>query len=276
MSLRSGSKLKLGLVGCGAIGAQLAQAISRRKIAGVKIVSLTDTVSVQAQKLAQRIKPRPRILTLSAAVRQCDLLIEAAGTHAVIPIAQAVLREKKDLLVLSVGALIDHPELRDRFRKHHCHLHFPSGAIAGLDALKAAAALGTIKSVRLITRKPPRGLAGAPFFKQKKLDLLSLKQPTVIFAGTARRAIRLFPANVNVAAAVALVGIGADRTKVEIIADPAIHRNSHTLEVSGCFGQFKTITENIPSPENPKTSSLAAASALAALVSIIQGDRSGT
>lgn len=268
--------LKLGIVGCGAIGSQLVRAIAVQKVVGVKVIALTDINPEQARRLAAAQKSRPLVCSLTETVKHCDLIVEAAGMAAVPAIAKAVVKAGKDLLVLSIGVLIDHPEIRTLFRKHGCHLHFPSGAITGLDALKAAAAFGKISRVSLTTRKPPMGLAGAPFFAQKKINPLKLKKPTTIFKGTARRAVRLFPANVNVAAAVSLVGIGPDRTQIKIIADPGSCKNSHTLEVVGAFGSFTTITENIPAKDNPKTSFLAAASALAMLIAIIQGDRYGT
>jgi aspartate dehydrogenase len=204
------------------------------------------------------------------------LLVEASGLAAVPEIAGAALAEKKDLMIMSVGALIEDLEWFERFRKKNCRLHFPSGAVAGLDALKAAAAGGGLKKVVLTTRKPPAGLAGAPFFKRRKLEPATLTVATKIFSGSARQAIRLFPANVNVAAAVSLAGLGPDRTKVEIIADPAAVRNSHTLSAEGAFGSFRAITENVPSPTNPKTSWLAVLSALALLQTIVRGELRGT
>ncbi|MEW6517031.1 MAG: aspartate dehydrogenase [candidate division FCPU426 bacterium] len=255
--------VSIGVVGCGAIGSQLARALARGAVPGARLVSLTDLNLARARSLAQTLRPRPRVLSLDEAARASDLLVEAAGMAAVKPVAAAALRERKHLLVMSVGGLLEHPELAERFRRAGRRLAFPAGALCGLDGLRAAKALGRIQSVRLVTRKPPRGLAGAPFFKTHPLRLERLKQARRIFCGSAREAVKAFPANVNVAAAVALTGIGADRTRVEIVADPGCRRNVHLLEVRGDFGRLQTVTENEPSRENPKTSALAAASALA-------------
>ncbi|MCK5243034.1 aspartate dehydrogenase [bacterium] len=270
------SRLTIGIIGCGAIGSQVAKTLTRQKVPGLRIATLTDIDLQRALDIAAQLSPRPKVVSLSPAAKQCDVLLEAAGSLAVPSIAQAASREKKQLVLLSVGALIQYPEILEQCFRRQCPLHFPSGAIAGLDALKAASAVGKVRSVILTTRKPPRGLAGAPFFQQKKMDPGKLKTATTIFSGTARRAIRLFPANVNVAAAVSLVGLGPDKTRVNIIADPRTTKNSHTLEVAGDFGKFTTTTENIPSRENLKTSFLAAASAVALLTALAKGSRFGT
>ncbi|MBN1595005.1 aspartate dehydrogenase [candidate division FCPU426 bacterium] len=269
-------RLKIGIIGCGAIGGQLAKALSQKRPAGVRLAALTDVEADRARRLARRMRPRPAVVSLAGAVKTCDLLVEAAGAQALPDVIAAVLRARKQLLCLSVGAFIKHPEWLELFCRRGVGLHFPSGAITGLDSLKAASAAGLIHRVRLETRKPPAGLAGAPFFRRSKMDPMNLKKPLRIFSGSARQAIRLFPANVNVAAAVALLGIGPDRTRVDIVADPKTRRNTHTLEVTGSFGRFVTVTENVPSAENPKTSMLAAASALAVLLAIGQGNHRGT
>jgi aspartate dehydrogenase len=263
-------KLKIGIIGCGAIGSELVRAITSRRVPGAIVAGLADRKPEKAEVLACKVRPHCRVLNLKEIARACDLIIETAEIPAVPVIAKAVLTEKKDLLILSVGALIAYPDLLHRFQRRGCGLYYPSGAVAGLDALRAAAIGGKIKRVYLTTRKPIAGLAGAPYFKKRKIDPLSLTKATKIFSGSARQAIKLFPQNINVAAAISLSGIGPDRTRVEIIADPRTRRNSHTLEIEGQFGAIKTITENLPSPTNPKTSALAAASALALLAALVQ------
>lgn len=260
--------LAIGIVGCGAIGSQLSRALARGAVPGARLAALTDLQPGRARTLAQTLSPRPRVLRLDQAARLCGLLVEAAGVPAVPSVAAAALAAHKDLLVMSVGGLLAHPELARRFQRAGRRLVFPSGALCGLDGLRAAKALGRIHSVRLVTRKPPAGLAGAPYFRRHPVRLESLKAARTVFRGSARQAIKAFPANVNVAAAVALTGIGPDRTRVEVIADPACRRNVHLLEVRGEFGRLQTLTENVPSRENPKTSALAAASALALLAGL--------
>jgi aspartate dehydrogenase len=149
-------------------------------------------------------------------------------------------------------------------KRHGKRLYVPSGAIAGLDAIKGAM-LGRVFKVTLTTRKSPRALEGAPYVVKKGIDLGALKEPTTIFSGSAEEAVPAFPANINVAAALSLAGIGADKTLVRIIADPACDKNIHEIEVEGDFGRLVTRMENVPSPHNPKTSYMAALSAIGLL-----------
>jgi aspartate dehydrogenase len=265
--------LKIGIIGCGAIGGQLARGLAAGGAPGAKVAALTDLDMNRAGRLARSLRPQPRVMTLSRLVRTCDLVVEAAGIAAVPAAAGAALAARKDLLVMSIGALVAQPAWFARFRRAGCRLLYPSGAVAGLDGLRAAAARGGLRRVTLTTRKPPRGLAGAPFFQRRRLDPLTLKRAVTVFSGTARQAIRLFPQNINVAAAVSLAGIGPDRTRVRIIADPQTRRNAHALEAKGDFGELTAVTVNRPSPDNPKTSLLAGLSALAALAELARDRR---
>ncbi len=165
--------------------------------------------------------------------------------------------------MLSCGALLERMELVDLARAHGGRILVPTGALLGLDAVVAAAE-GTIHSVRMITRKPPGGLAGAPYLVQHGIVVDGLTEPLRVFDGTAREAARGFPANVNVAAALSLAGIGADRTRVEIWADPAVTRNIHRIEVEADSARFSLQIENVPS-ENPRTGRITALSVVALL-----------
>ena len=267
---------KIGIVGCGAIGSVLAKAISSGKVLGARVAGLNDLNIEKAKNLANQLQPRPRVKELTELVASSDLVVEAAQVEAVPDIAKVVLQQQKALLVLSVSSLVIYPKLLDSFRKKKCLLHFPSGAIAGLDALKAAAMSGNIQQVSLNTCKTPKSLSGAPYIAKQSIDISKIKKVTTIFQGSAREAINSFPANVNVAAAVSLLGLGPDKTVVQIVADPKTEYNSHTLNVKGMFGEFTTITKNIPSQENSKTSYLAALSALALLVHLLRGEQTGT
>jgi aspartate dehydrogenase len=139
----------------------------------------------------------------------------------------------------------------------------PTGALLGLDAV-AAAAEGDIRSVRMITRKPPGGLKGAPYLEKNGIQVDGLKEPKLVFSGSAREAAAGFPANVNVVAALSLAGIGPDRTHIDIWADPAVTRNCHDIEVDADSARFKLSIENVPS-DNPKTGRIVALSVLATL-----------
>lgn len=267
-------KMKIGIVGAGAIGKVLIQALVKGAIPHAVLVGVFDQDPNKQRFLrAKKIKTASH---LSQLVSRADLVIEAAGAASLPDIAEVVLKHKKALLVMSVGALLNLPQVIKNFQHQACQLYFPSGAIAGLDALKAAKAGGRIKTVKLVTTKPPRGLAGAPFFTKRQMDPNKLKRRTIIFTGNARQAVALFPANVNVAAAVALIGIGPQRTQVEIVADPRTDKNTHRLSIEGAVGRIECVTENVPSPQNHQTSYLAATSALALLQSIAGNQRLGT
>ena len=161
-----------------------------------------------------------------------------------------MLEAGKRVMVLSAGALLARPELVDLAKARGGQIIVPTGALLGLDAVTAAAE-GKIHSVRMITRKPPRGLAGAPYLEANGISVEGLNAPKRVFVGTAREAAAGFPANVNVAAALALAGIGPDRTMIEIWADPTVERNCHTIEVEADSARFTLTIENIP-PKIPR------------------------
>jgi aspartate dehydrogenase len=168
------------------------------------------------------------------------------------------------LLPLSVGALLRAPELEKEARRTGAKIVVPTGAIIGLDTVRAMA-VGEIHSVTLETRKPPNGLAGAPHLVENNIDISALSEPLLVFKGSARDAAMGFPANVNVAAALGLAGIGADRTAVEIWADPTVDRNTHTVLISSDSGDASMTIRNIPSRENPRTGRIVANSVIATL-----------
>ena len=165
---------------------------------------------------------------------------------------------------LSVGALLDHMHLVDRAKVTGARILVPTGALVGLDAVRAVAE-GTIEKVSITTRKPPAGLAGAPLLAAKGLSVENLKEPLLVFEGSAREAIRGFPANVNVAVALALAGIGPDRTRVAIWADPTVTRNTHTIEVVSDTSNFTMTIAGLPSLETPATGRVVPLSVIAAL-----------
>ena len=204
-----------------------------------------------------------------------DLVVEAATGAALDEIARATLGAGKDLLVLSCGALLDRDDLLDLSREKGATIYVPSGAIVGLDGVASAAA-GRIDSVTMTTRKPLDGLRGAPGVAKAGVDLDRVTEPVMVYEGPVREACRLFPANVNVSAALSLAGIGSDKTTIRIYADPTVKRNTHEIEVEGDFGSFGMKIENIPEPTNPRTGMLSAFSALAALKRMTSHLRVGT
>jgi len=257
---------RIGIVGCGTIGTGIAEFIQRKMRDKAIIVALCDIDTKKASFLSKKIKPRPAIVDLSALIKKSDLVIEAASGKISANIAEKAVSNKRDVLIMSTGGLIKNIALFKKAASKGCNIYIPSGAICGLDGLKAAA-IGKIKAVRLTTRKPPKGLKGAPGLKGK--DIEKIKKEKVLYNGTAEDAVRYFPKNINVAATLSLMGIGPKKTRVRIIASPKYKRNIHEVEVDGEFGRFFTRTENLPSRSNPKTSQLAIYSALAKLKEVL-------
>jgi aspartate dehydrogenase len=274
-------RLGLGLIGCGAIGTVLAHAIDEGKAGDSRLVYVYDLIVSKSEKLARELSHKPKIAKDFQELIECgdvNLIIEAASQGAVRQYALKVLKSGKDLMVMSVGALVDSEltnEIGSFIKGTERKVYVPSGAIAGLDGLKAAA-INKIDEVTLITRKPPNGLEGAPYIKEKKIDLSAIKEPTTIYEGNAKEACRLFPENVNVAAALSLAGIGPEKTKVQIIVHPTIQKNIHEIHVKGDFGKLTVHNENVVSPRNPKTSALAVLSAITTLKKITENIQIGT
>jgi aspartate dehydrogenase len=263
----------IGIVGCGAIG----QAILREADAGrllAPVAGFTSRTPESAKAFLSTLKAPPPYLDRTDLIERSDLVIEAAGGQVVPQLANEVFAAGKDLLVISIGALLDHPELFDRARESGCRLILPSGAIAGLDGIRAACA-GPVDYVRLTSRKPPRALQGAPFLQEHGISLEGLSKERLLFKGPAREAVRGFPDNLNVSAALSLAGIGPDRTEVSITVVPWLERNCHEIEVAGQFGFLRVNIENIPS-ENPKTGRLTALSMVRAIQNEIDPVRIGT
>ena len=247
----------IGIVGCGAI----AQAILKESDAGrlpVPITGVTSRTESTARVFLSTLNSPPPYLDLPELISRSSLLVETAGGSVVPALARETFGAGKDLMVISIGALLDHPDIIDEARKQGCRLLAPSGAIAGLDGIKSACA-GQIDRVVMTSRKPPEALEGAPHLIEQEISLAGLDHELEVFSGTARQACRGFPANLNVSAAVSLAGIGPDRTQVKIIAVPGLKRNCHDIEVEGYFGLLTVHIENIPS-ENPKTGRLTALS----------------
>lgn len=255
--------MKIGIVGCGAIGKEIARAITK-KVIPAQLVAVCDKDISRSQSLVKKIHSKARITTLQKLVSLSDIVVESAGIHAVKEIAEQCIKKKKTLVIMSVGYLLSDINLIERAQKKKCRIIFPSGAIAGLDGVRAAQLSG-IHSATLTTTKPPRGLKGAPYFKTHPVDLERLKKPTLVFNGSASQAVKGFPVNINVAAILSLAGIGARRTRVKIVANPQAHKNIHEIEVEGKSGKIVARTENVPSPTNPKTSYLAILSAISIL-----------
>ncbi|MEM1723509.1 MAG: aspartate dehydrogenase [Candidatus Jordarchaeales archaeon] len=273
--------MNVAIIGCGVIGSTLAKAIDEGRAGSVKLIYLFDVNREKAVKLASSLKGKPKVAESVNEIlsdRSVDLVIEAAAPSAVKEYGEKILLSGKNLMVMSVGAFSDqdfYEKILRIVRERNVHVYIPSGAVSGIDAIKAAS-MESIERVELVTRKPPAAFKGNEYVKQKGVDLDKLKEPLVLFEGTAREAARLFPKGMNVALTISLAGIGADKTKVKVVADPTIKKNVHEIYVEGAFGKLTCITQNFPSPENPETSYLAALSAIKTLKQLTERFKVGT
>lgn len=268
--------IKVGIIGCGTIGRELAFSCQKRFSEEVTLEGLADTDHSRARKLQKELKPKPKVLNADDLIKRCDLVIEAAAKNAAYDLAKKTLSQGKDVMVMSVGGILGkEKEIFKLAKTHRCCLYLPSGGVVGIDGLKAAG-IGKIHRVTLTTRKPPQGFEDAPYVLKHGIDLKNMKQEKLLFEGNAKEAVRGFPKNINVSATLSLAGIGAKRTKVRIIASPHMLVNVHEVYVVGDFGSFYTRTENFPSEQNPRTSRLAILSAVATLERILKNIKFGT
>lgn len=269
--------LKIGIVGCGAIGTSLAQAITSDFPQQAELSGLFDIDAQKAKQLADKFELRkPAALSLEDLINQVDLVIEAARAQSAFEIAKKTLSSGRSIMVMSVGGIIEHcRELENLARENNCRIYIPSGAVCGIDGLKAASR-GKINKVMLTTRKPPKGFSGVAYVLEKKVPLDSLTEDTILFEGSASEAIRAFPQNINVCATLSIAGIGPENTRVRIIASPKLDKNIHEVEIESSSGKIFCRTENLVHPENPKTSYLAVLSAIATLKQILEPVKIGT
>jgi len=239
--------MNLGIIGCGAIGTDVAKAADAMK----EIKNICNALCKTLKKA--------EIQKVSDFLEDVDVVFEGASQQAVIEYAEQILKTGKDLILMSVGSLFDdrfRKKLEEIARKQHCKIYVPSGAVCGLDGILSAG-VGGLNEVTLVTTKPPASFG-------KRLD-----ERTILFEGTARDAVKKFPANINVAASLSLAGKGFDETKVEIVADPVVTRISHKILAHGAFGRLRIELENMPNPNNLGSSYMASLSAIATLRRII-------
>ncbi|MFQ6135065.1 MAG: aspartate dehydrogenase [Nitrososphaerales archaeon] len=265
--------VRVGLIGCGAIGTMLAEAIDDGTVANAELTAVFDTYPERMKELVKRLRRRPkeyrefeRFLRESGA----EIIVEAASQEAVKLYAEKVIASGMDILIMSVGALLDEEllkKIKTAAESEGRRVLIPSGAIGGLDAVKAAR-LGGLDRVVLTTRKHPDSLKDSPHFQRVVKDPDGLKDVRVVFEGAASEAVKAFPVNVNVSAALSLAGVGGANTVVRVVADPSVTKNIHEIEVEGRFGRMKVLLENIRHPSNPKTSYLAVLSAIETLRSM--------
>jgi aspartate dehydrogenase len=265
--------LRVAVVGLGPIGKRLVKALDDG-MEGLVLSAVSVQNAEKHGRWLSALKNVPAIEPIVALADSADIVVECAPSHLVRSIVEPVVRKGKCAVVLSVGALLESEDLVELAKDNGGQIVVPTGALIGLDAVTAAA-VGIIYSVQIATRKPVEGLAGTPYVVKNNIDIEGLTEPLKIFDGTAREAAKGCPANINVAAALSLAGIGPDRTRVQIWADPTVSRNVHRIEVDSDSARFSVSIENVPS-ENPKTRLIAALSAIACLRKLSASLRVGT
>jgi aspartate dehydrogenase len=256
--------LRVAVGGFGAIGKVVAEALDHG-VEGLRLAAVSARDAGRAERAVAGFATPVPVLPLDRLWEAADIVVECAPAVHLRDLAEPALAHGRSVIVLSCGALLDNFDLVDLARRQGGRILVPTGALIGLDAVQAAALGAGISSVQMITRKPPGGLEGAPYLVAHQIRVTGLTEPKLVFSGSAREAARGFPANVNVAAALALAGIGPDRTTIEIWADPGVTRNIHRIEVTADAASFAMEIQNVPSLENPRTGRLTPLSAIALL-----------
>jgi len=259
----SAKELTVAIGGFGAIGQVIAERLDGGN-PGLRLTAVSARDHAKAEAKMAGYQRKVPVLPLAELADHADIVVECAPASVFREIAEPALSQGKILLSLSVGALLVHDDLVALAERTGGRIVVPTGALLGLDAVRAAAE-GEITSVHMVTRKPPDGLAGAPHLVENGIDVSALSQPLKVFDGSAREGAKGFPANVNVAAALSLAGIGPDRTHLEVWADPTVSRNTHRITVEADSARFEMTIENIPSGANARTGKITALSALTAL-----------
>ncbi|MFN4281532.1 MAG: aspartate dehydrogenase [Alphaproteobacteria bacterium] len=255
--------MKIAIAGLGAIGKMLARKLGEEALPGMELAGVAARDHDKARRTLAEAGTDAPVLSLEDLAEAADLVVECAPAAIFAEIARPTLAAGKKMMALSVGALLSHFDLVEVARRHGGQIIVPTGALLGLDAVSAAAE-GTIHSVSMVTRKPVKGLLGAPYLVEHGIAIEDIKEPLKIFEGTAREAAIGFPANLNVAVALSLAGIGPDKTRLQIWADPTVTRNTHRILVDSDSASLDMTIANIPS-ENPKTGRITALSVIAAL-----------
>jgi len=269
-------KIRIGIVGCGAIGSRIAKSIKSELKDSFQLSGLYDIIPSRSENLAKSLTLKGIVKhSLRELIQSVDLVVEAVNAPRTDGIIRQAIRARKHVLAMSVGKLLHAGNLFKLATQNHCSVLLPSGAIAGIDAIKAAS-LGKISQITLITRKNPSGFTQNQHLIDKGIDLSKITHETVLFEGDVKTAVKLFPQNINVAATLALASRVNAKIKIRIIASRAFKTNSHEIEVVGDFGRISTRTDNVVCPDNPKTSCLAVLSGIQTLKQFSQGLKIGT
>lgn len=254
---------KVGLIGVGYIGTTILEAIAEEDIENLVVQAVYDIDEAKMDEISKKY-PSIRLMQHLTDFQDCEIVVECAVQKVVEEVFDEIIKGDKYFIPMSIGAFISNPGLFSKYQNlsdtKKRKIVLPSGAIGGFDCIETIRLEG-LKSVKLKTRKPNRAFRNNEYIELNKIQL-SENSPTIIFKGNAKLATTYFPRSVNVAARLALSTLGPEKTSVEIISDPSVSRNIHTIEIVSEVGQYKFIFENNPSPTNPKTSWLAALSSI--------------
>ena len=271
--------MRVAIIGGGSIARLFIGHIRRGDLGRAKVVAIAGRGEQSRGKSLAKAFGIPFVVGPKALLaKKPDVVVEAASHDAVREYGVPLLGKGVSVIVLSCGALCDdalRAKLERAAARSGALLSVPSGGIGGLDALKAACVAG-VEEVTITVTKPAAAWKGIPYVEKLGVDLYGMREPRVLFEGTAREGVPHFPANVNIAAVLSMAGIGFDRTRLKVVADPALRHNTHYIDVKGRTGNFSIRLENVPAPDNPKTAWLACYSALAALKALKATVRYGT
>ncbi len=270
------NKVDIGIIGCGAIGSRIAKSIKKDFKKYCQLTGIYDIDSNKTDQLTQSLLLKKVVKkSIAELLKSCDCMVEAISSKDTRKIIRQALNAKRDVLSMSVGKLLNASDLFQLAYQNNCRLLLPSGAIAGIDAIKAASLSG-IDTITLTTRKPPAGFLNNPYLTKKGIDPSKIKKETVLFEGDVATAVKLFPQNINVAATLAIASQRRHKMTVRIITSPKYKTNDHEIELTGKFGRIRTQTSNVVCPDNPKTSYLAVLSGLQTLKQYCSGVFIGT
>ena len=247
-------KIKVGIIGCGAIGSNIARFIDTELEESMRLVGVYDIDTGRVNSLIPTLSKKTVCILPDRLIDEAELVIEAAQIDVAREVIEKAVEKNKDVVILSVGVFVQYPQIVSLIQNYKGIVYVPSGAICGLDGLSSLRR-GGIKRIVLTTSKPPRSLTGVAYLKDRNIDVLKIKEETVVFKGDINGAIEHFPRNINVAAAIFLASQFAN-IEVVVKVDPNLERNTHRIEVDAEAAHIVVEVANIPSPENPKTSYL--------------------
>jgi len=275
-TVRTTHRKKVGILGCGAIGSRIAKAVHNELNQFCDLVGLYDITVPKMERIAQDLKVANLSKhTFAELLASCDVIVEAINTDDALSLIRQALSAQKHVLALSVGRLLNAADIFDLARTNNCTLMIPSGAIAGIDAIKSAS-LVNIDQISLTTRKPISGFQNNAYIKERGINLSAIRGEMTVFEGDVDTALKYFPQNINVAATLALASGAKSKITIRIVTSPDFTDNSHEIELVGDCGRMISRTENVICPDNPKTSYLAVLSGIQTLKDFCSGIRIGT